>query len=91
MPGNTPPQRVGCPDNLDRITRIWTAVLSLFNSGGAYYKSDFATCLEMGENAKEWTMPFFGERFGIEEGHMGQKAGMAALGMDQTPIDGGIS
>lgn len=34
-------------------------------------------------------MPFFGERFGIEEGHMGQKAGMAALGMDQPPINGG--
>jgi len=60
------------------------------NSGKAYYKSDFAACLEMGENAKEWTMPFFGERFGIKEGHMGQKAGIAALGMDQPPIDWGI-
>jgi len=77
------------PDDPDRVTRIWTAVFSLFNSGKAYYKSDFAACLEMGDNAKEWTMPFFGERFGIEEGHMGQKAGMAALGMDQPPIDGG--
>ena len=77
-------------DNPDRIIRIWTAVLSLFNSGKAYCKSNFAACLEMGENAKEWAMSFFGERFGIEEGHMGQKAGMAALGMDQPPINGGI-
>jgi len=60
------------------------------NSGKAYYKSDFAACLEMGENAKEWTMPFFGERFCIDEGHMDQKAGMAALGMDQPPIDWGM-
>ncbi|KAG0127377.1 hypothetical protein HOY82DRAFT_568261 [Tuber indicum] len=76
------------PDDPDRIARIWTAMFSLFNSGEAYYKSDFAACLEMGENAKEWTMPFFGTRFGIEEGHIGQKAGMAAVGMDQPPIGG---
>ncbi|RPA95488.1 hypothetical protein L873DRAFT_1697761 [Choiromyces venosus 120613-1] len=75
------------PDDPDRISRIWTAIFSLFNSGKPYYKSDFAACLEMGENAKEWTMPFFGERFGIEEGHIGQKAGKASLNMEQLPTN----
>ncbi|PWW75722.1 hypothetical protein C7212DRAFT_344409 [Tuber magnatum] len=76
------------PDDPDRISRIRTAVFSLFNSGKGYYKSDFAACLEMGENVKEWAMPFFGDRFGIQEDHMGQKAGIAALGMAQPQTNG---